>query len=274
MIPEHIEQPKQRQDDSMVAWNLSTTLYYKSGGRPWQLADIRAGVCCIGLVFKKDETEITEKNVCCGAQLFLSNGEGVVFKVAKGNYQTRTKDEYYLPKSDAKLLIQLAINSYKRSMGGQNPSEIFIHGRTRFTREEYEGFQEACPENTVVNCIRIQTGNKLKLYTLREMPIMRGMAYFDDNEDVAYLWTRGYVPNIKTYPGREVPNPISIELVHGNAKIKEILHDILALTKVNFNSCIYGDGLPVTIRFANAVGEILTSAPIEEGAPLPFRHYI
>ena len=31
--------------------------------------------------------------------------------------------------------------------------------------------------------------------------------------------------------------------------MKTILGDILALTKLNFNSCIYGDGLPVTLRF-------------------------
>ena len=28
-------------------------LYYKAGGRPWQLADVRPGVCYVGLVYKR-----------------------------------------------------------------------------------------------------------------------------------------------------------------------------------------------------------------------------
>jgi hypothetical protein len=48
----------------------------------------------------------------------------------------------------------------------------------------------------------------------------------------------------------------------------------MALTKVNFNACLFGDGLPVTLRFADAVGEILTAAPDVTDAPLPFRYYI
>jgi hypothetical protein len=37
-----------------------------------------------------------------------------------------------------------------------------------------------------------------------------------------------------------------------------------------------GDGLPVTLRFADAIGEILTAAPESDipETPLPFRHYI
>jgi hypothetical protein len=51
--------------------------------------------------------------------------------------------------------------------------------------------------------------------------------------------------------------------------------DVLGLTKLNYNACIYGDGVPVTLRFADTVGEILTAAPrTEELPPLPFRYYI
>jgi hypothetical protein len=45
------------------------------------------------------------------------------------------------------------------------------------------------------------------------------------------------------------------------------------LTKLNFNACIYGDGLPVTLPFADAVGEILTAGPVQKNQPpLPFKH--
>ncbi len=53
------------------------------------------------------------------------------------------------------------------------------------------------------------------------------------------------------------------------------MRDVFGLTKLNFNACIYGDGQPVTLRFADSVGEILTAGPADsDQPPLPFKHYI
>ena len=43
------------QDPATIAWNLSTTSFYKIGGKPWRLAELRDGVCYVGLVFKRIE---------------------------------------------------------------------------------------------------------------------------------------------------------------------------------------------------------------------------
>ena len=50
-----------------------------------------------------------------------------------------------------------------------------------------------------------------------------------------------------------------------------VLKDILALTKLNYNTCIFGDGMPITLKFADAVGEILTAGPIKERSSVAFR---
>jgi len=42
---------------------------------------------------------------------------------------------------------------------------------------------------------------------------------------------------------------------------------------LNYNACTDGDGEPVTLKCADAVGEVLTAGPVT-GAPLPFRLYI
>ena len=89
-----------------------------------------------------------------------------------------------------------------------------------------------------------------------------------------YLWTKGFTPRLDTYPGWETPNPLNIELTRGTADLRQVMIDILGLTKVNFNACVFADGLPVTLKFADAVGEILTAAPVQDLPPLPFRHYI
>ena len=62
-----------------VAWKLSTGAYYKDGGRPWQLADVRQGVCYVGLAYKRRDSTADDRFAVCAAQMFLSSGEGVVF---------------------------------------------------------------------------------------------------------------------------------------------------------------------------------------------------
>lgn len=72
----------------------------------------------------------------------------------------------------------------------------------------------------------------------------------------------------------EVPNPIFIEVNKGEADIIQVLKDILALTKLNYNACIFADGAPVTLRFADKIGEILTASTDIKAPPLAFKYYI
>lgn len=74
--------------------------------------------------------------------------------------------------------------------------------------------------------------------------------------------------------GPETPNPIAVRILKGDCALDTVLGDILGLTKINFNSCLHNDRMPVTIRFANAVGDVLMSAPIESEPRLPFKFYI
>ena len=67
---------------------------------------------------------------------------------------------------------------------------------------------------------------------------------------------------------------MKVRVVFGEVSLEQVLSDIMSLTKLNFNTCIYGDGFPVTLRFADDVGEILTAIPEVASKPLPFRHYI
>ena len=114
----------------------------------------------------------------------------------------------------------------------------------------------------------------MKLFRLGATNVPRGLLWVA-NERRAYLWTKGYIPRLQTYPGREVPNPIAIDVVQGFADIRVVANDIMSLTKLNYNACIYSDGLPVTLRFASAIGEILTAGPVASDLPpLPFRYYI
>jgi hypothetical protein len=78
------------QDPATLAWNLTTTAFFKASGRPWKLADVRDGVCYVGIVFKRDMTSTTPGNACCGAQMFLDSGDGLVFKGAVGPWYSES----------------------------------------------------------------------------------------------------------------------------------------------------------------------------------------
>jgi hypothetical protein len=57
-------------------------------------------------------------------------------------------------------------------------------------------------------------------------------------------------------------------------EIKTLLNDIMGLTKINYNSCNFNDGLPVTVRFANMVGEVLTMGSAKGTERQPFKYYV
>lgn len=262
------------QDSATLAWNLATTCYFKAGGKPWQLANVRPGVCYVGVVFKQDASNPEPGMVCCGAQMFLESGDGVVFKGTPGRFKSEKGDDFHLPKDKAKALMSLVVEAYRKGHGGNAPKELFIHGKTRFSNDEWEGFRETVPPETNVVCVRIREDSGVKLYRHGPSAITRGMAWVK-SETRGYLWTKGYVPRLQTYAGREVPSPLTVEIARGYADIEQVMSDVLGLTKLNYNACIYGDGVPVTLRFADSVGEILTAAPRKnELPPLPFRYYI
>lgn len=93
----------------------------------------------------------------------------------------------------------------------------------------------------------------------------------------AYLWTNGYVPQLDTYIGPETPNPLNITVLRSKNEmpnIKTVLSDIMGLTKINYNSCNFNDGLPVTVRFAKMVGDVLTMGSAKGAERQPFKFYI
>ena len=264
--------PRMLQDPANIAWNLSTTAFFKAGGRPWALAGVREDVCYIGLVFKKTDTAGSPGNACCGAQMFLGSGDGVVFKGAVGPWYSLTTSEFHLDEAKAKEIAGLVVEAYV-AKHGRPPKELFIHAKQHFNEAEWRGFSSAVGPDTRLVGVRIQTTREIKLFRQGRSPVLRGTA-LTVSPRKGYLWTVGFVPDLQTYPGREAPNPLSIGITRGDADLTQVMQDVLGLTKLNFNACIYGDGTPVTLRFADDVGEILTAAPIADLPPLPFKHYI
>jgi hypothetical protein len=270
------------QDPATTSWNVTTSIYYKTRRRPWILSDPREGVCYMGLVFKRLNQNAGGKNACCGAQMFLEDGIGMVFKGALGPWYSEDTRECHLDSAEAGKLLETALKSYADSHDGKPPDEIFVHGSVRFNDAEWQGFSEAAAKRgTRVTGVRIRKlYDGIKLYRRGTMPVLRGTAMIVSPRK-AFLWTSGFTPRLNTYPGWNAPNPLDIEICNGDADIETVLRDIMRLTKLNYNNCNFADGLPITLKFASKVGDILTTLPSGEGegdeedrTPLPFWHYI
>lgn len=268
-------QPKRKvEDPATIAWKLCTGSYYKSGGRPWQIANMRPGVCYVGLVYKRQDQDGTSRHSVCAAQMFLSDGEGVVFRGALGPWFHPDTKQFHLDQEAAARLVSTVLQEYKHRHG-KAPAELFIHARSSFSDQEWQGFHEAC-QGTTTNVVGVQIADawdQLKLFRPGAYPTIRGTAMLL-NEKSGFLWTSGFVPRLDTYMGPDTPNPLHVSIRRGEADIKTVMSDVLALTKINFNTCLFNDRAPVTIRFADAIGDILVAAPLQSEPRLPFKFYI
>ena len=244
------------------------------------MGDIREGVCYIGLVFKNITSDKTKNNVCSAAQMFLKDGDGSVFRGNIGLWESDKPYEYHLDAASAEELIGMALDDYKEKWS-KYPNELFIHSKTYFNDAEWGGFVQAVETRqaeTLLSGIMIKDLNELKLYRLAKNQesnygVLRGTALIVEDKE-AYLCTKGFIPRLNTSNSVEMPRNLRIKIIRGTADIEVVLRDILALTKLNYNSSIYGDGIPVTLKFSNKIGSILTSTTEWKVDTRQFMYYI
>ena len=214
------------------------------------------------IYYLADAKNKMEVKICC---------ENNVLKIEQEPYKFLTTSSYIEP--------DIAINAYKEYTGAF-PTELFIHGRTQFTDEEWAGFNKAIHacQNTNLVGITINETDGFRLYKDTygqkcKYGILRGMALQIDQNN-GYLWTKGYIPRIETSNHLEVARPLKITVSRGDCDIDMVMKDILCLTKLNYNACIYGYGLPVALRFSDKIGNILTALKDVHWPARQFKYYI
>jgi hypothetical protein len=256
------------------AWNLSSALYYKGGGRPWRLAAARPGVCYIGLTFKRQFPEDEKATTAaCAAQMFLDTGDGIVFRGESGPWYSPATRQYTLGRAEAERLLRGVLTTY-REQGGQPLREVFLHAHSNIAVDDFRGFTAACPKGTAIVGIRVRRASYTsRLYRGGKYPVLRGTLWIVNNRS-AFLWTNGFKPHLLTYDGSMAPTPIRIDIQHGAADIRQVAQDMLGLTKLNYNACRSGDAMPVTVKFSDRVGEILVSNPTVSERQPNFKFYI
>jgi hypothetical protein len=236
------------------AWNIATSLYYKSGGLPWRPAELPDNVCFVGISFhhlKKRAGSLVYASV---AQAFSTDVEPFTLKGATIDHQQRQDRQPYLRSDQASQLLREVIDQYE-ARAGMLPSRLVVHKTTTYHAEEERGFRDAA-RGRVPTCDLIwlrSTPFRLVRKGLQEP--WRGTLCTVGSEH--YLFTSGFVPWWNEYPGPHIPAPIQIGSA-GDTDIRQRAMEILTLSKMNWNNTEGISRFPITISFAKRVGQLMT----------------
>lgn len=256
---------KETQEPATLAWNLSTALYYKANGKPWRLAKLRQDTCYVGISFFRNLLNPNVDMQTSMAQVFTHNGEGIVIR---GTEVTRDKvaKEPHMSQRQARDLLTKALETYEQK-AGRGPSRIVIHKTTSFSYDEKAGFSSAA-DKVSIDFVTISNQHPYRFARTGIYPVIRGtIIHLAHNK--CLLYTSGYIPRIRTYPGQRIPRPLLI--THsGDSEMIDICKEILGLTKLNWNTTAFATYLPITLEFSHKVAGILSE--LEEGKLLQ-NHY-
>lgn len=239
-------------------WNLGVALAYKNGQKPWKLGEARDGVCYVGIAFKKAQDGA--RDACCAAQMFLDSGDGIVFVGEFGPWYSPEHKQFQLTEQAARNLLKGTLRTYEEQEGVRL-KEIFLHCASNVSEEEIRGFTSAVPNGVKLVICRIRDElSGPRLYRLGKYPPIRG-TFLQRSDKYGLLYTSGFSLAAGTYEGFEVPSPLGISIQHGDADLEIVARDVLSLTKLNYNSCSFGGGKPITIKYSQQIGEILLANP-------------
>lgn len=239
------------------AWNLFCALYYKAGGTPWRMVRERDefSATFLGISFFEDLGRATLRT--SSAQLFDERGEGLILKGGRA-LRDKTDRHPYLAEEDAYALTRNSLTTYKREWGTY-PARLVVHKSSPFHRKETAGFEAAIDELGIdqVDLIWLPRRSPVRLVRDGDYPPLRGTAMRLDRE-ATLLYTRGSVDFFATYPGLYVPNPLMMRAHRRDRSDWDmLLKETMALTKMNWNNTQFDGALPITMRAARQVGEIL-----------------
>ena len=157
-------------------------------------------------------------------------------------------------------------------MGGSLPSRLVLHKSSRFWEEELAGFAEASQSVPQHDFVAFGS-HDIQFYRTGDYPALRG-TYVRFSEEELLLYTSGYVPYLRTYPGARVPRPIEVVQHFGDSSWDVVLREILALTKMNWNTADFSCAEPITLAFSRRVGHVLAEVPPGQKVRPEYRFYM
>ena len=243
------------------AWNITVGLLYKAQrGHPWKTKELEEGTCYAGISFYKDRTADGNVVRAALAHVFARKDYNILQSEPMENLDQDRNGQPHLSAEGAEQISERVIDYYKRRNRGSEPERLVIHKSSTFWDREREGFIEGASTVPIHDFAHISTRRTgLRLFPEGEFPPLRGTLCEVPEDNTYYLYTTGYTPEVATYEGSNIPEPIRIRPdPHSDSDEIKMCKEILFLTKLDWNTSDFSIKEPVTLKVSDKVSSVLS----------------
>jgi hypothetical protein len=276
LLRQHVIEGRDATAPAKIAWNFFTGFYHKAGGFPWVPAALAPGSCFVGISFYRPLGSRNNTLNTSLVQAFDAHGQGLILRGHEFEWNPNREGSRapHLSEDQSAQLIDLVLARYEREIGTR-PNRVVVQKTSRYWPAERAGFGAALRGRAARFDLLALDGRQsnVRLITMSKYPPLRGTRF--SVGDVDFLYTTGFISSLNEFHGMHVPSPLRIaDHIGQDTPRRQLLAEILVLTKMNWNSAGFAGKLPVTLRFAEFVGDILKEIPSDR-EPLPqFKFYI
>lgn len=280
-----------------LAWRLSTALYVKAAGTPWKLAPLKGvpeDTAYIGLAYALRGDQRDAHYVTCCSQVFDMDGGGMQFVAFEARDPvadvTEAQRNPFLSRDDMRTVLARSLELYQARNGGVLPRRLVIYKTTAFKPDEIEGAFDALAGIPEVECVEVGSASGWRGVWLIESgrqkpptkpsgyPVPRGTVVIRSGNS-ALVWVAGNAPQVSNKPdyfqgGKSIPRPLQIVRHAGRGSLDLTAHEVLALTKMDWNNDALYDPVPVTIRYSQRLARTIANVPDLPGKAYPYRLFM
>jgi len=262
--------PSNDQERASRAWNLTVGMLYKAQrGHPWKTKDMDPGTCYAGIVFYKQKD--TEENVVRAAlaHVFMRGDHNIIQSESMQNLEEDENGKPHLSFDEANSIAEQIIKFYELNHNGAAPNRLVLHKSSEFWEDERDGFKKAAETAgvPVKDFVRIRPRTDVRLLPPGEFPTLRGTLLSVPRDDTHYLYTTGYVPEMVTWRGSGIPEPVEIKPDEVcRTPSRELCEEVMFLTKLDWNTSEFSVKEPVTTGVARKVGDVLSEVDLKTAA--------
>ncbi len=260
-----------KEDPATTAWNFFTALYYKCGNVPWRLHFPTQRTCFVGITFYRESSDPNAATRTCLAQAFSESGEGLVLRGERVTWDKQRDRKPHLNRSDSEVILRRVLQLYTEHFDAA-PNRVVLHKSSRYWPDELAGFRSALGDIHSYDFLALERRG-LRFMRLGHEPPVRGTVIQLGTRHYL-VFTQGYVPFMRQYPGMRIPSPLEIVEHHGDSAADRVCGELLSLTKLNWNTCKFASADPITLSFSRQVSTIIKELPDGVVPATKYRYYM
>lgn len=253
-----------------VWWWLSLAIYAKSMRTPWVVDSLNSDTAFVGLGFSVNHKSESGRHVVLGCgHIYNSHGEGLQYRLSPIQNPIWEGKNPFMSFDDARNLGE-TIRQLFFETKMKLPKRVVIHKQTMFRKEEQEGLKTGLGGINDIEMLGINFDSALRYvasykkmdgkYDEDNFPVKRGTVLQIDDYSLL-LWVHGVTESIK--PGwkyfkgkRRIPTPILVKRYSGTSDVITVSNEIIALSKMDWNSADMYSQLPATIQSSRQIAKI------------------